>query len=96
MGDRAECVDYINSPQRFFHPPRDFVFGAMIGPRRQESAAASYKIRKASDTWKENQTRSRSPSAHTAESKARRCPVIKVRLNHREKQKGSQKAKDGN
>lgn len=54
--DWAECTGCIHSPNLFFQHPSDSDFGATIGPGRQESAAPSYTIRKASGMWKENQT----------------------------------------
>lgn len=71
----------------------------MIGPGRQKLAATSYRARKASDMWKEGEPDRKKvtfPGVDTDGRKAHRCPMVKVKLNHRELQKRSQKAKDGN
>lgn len=49
--------------------------------------------------WKEgkpDRKKVTSPGVDTDGRKAHRCPMVKVKLNHRELQKRSQKAKDGN
>lgn len=53
----GQNVQVATLPKHFFWHPRSSAFGAMTGPWREELAVSSYKIRKASDVWKESQTR---------------------------------------
>lgn len=79
---RAKCAVINFSTKYFFQHLSDSAFEATIGPGKQESAAPSYKIRKTSGVWKENQMRRSGVSQwaqHTVGSKAQMHKMIKVK-----------------